>query len=100
MGSWMTRRKALFLDLDNTLYDWVAYFAPALRGMCQTLSEMSGLPLAILFDELKQVFKRHGTVEYSFAIQEIPSLVALHPDESPAQIVARYRAAIDVFQHR
>ena len=100
MGTWLDRRKAVFLDLDNTLYDWVAYFAPALRGMCRSLSEMTGVSSNTLFEELKAVFSKHGTVEYSFALQELPSLIAMHPSESGADLVARYRPAIDVFQHR
>lgn len=100
MGTRLDLRKTLFLDLDNTLYDWVAYFGPALRGMCRSLSEMTGISSNTLFEELKAVFGKHGTVEYSFALQEIPSLIAMHPGESAADLVARYRRAIDVFQHR
>lgn len=100
MGAWLELRKALFLDLDNTLYDWVAYFAPALRGMCRSLSEMTGIPSRTLFEELRVIFSKHGTVEYSFALQEMPSLIAMHPGASAADLVARYRPAIDVFQHR
>lgn len=100
MGSWLSRPKALLLDLDNTLYDWVAYFAPALRGMCRALSEESGITSETLFNEFRAVFKLHGTVEYSFALQELPSLMALHPDESSTDLVSRYRQVIEVFQHR
>lgn len=100
MGAWIESRKVLLLDLDNTLYDWVAFFAPAFRGMCQTLSEMSGLPTSVLYSEFRQIFARHGTVEYTFALQELPSLVAMHPHCSQAELVNTYRAAIDVFQHR
>ena len=100
MGAWLEQRKVLLLDLDNTLYDWVAFFAPALRGMCRILSEATGLSSESLFHEFKMVFARHGTVEYSFALQELPSVVAMHPGESSARIVERYRGAIEVFQHR
>lgn len=100
MGAWLEQRKVLLLDLDNTLYDWVAFFGPAFRGMCQTLSEMTGLASATLWDEFKTVFAKHGTVEYSFALQELPSLIALHPGATAAELVTAYRPAIDVFQHR
>ncbi len=100
MGTWVVRRKVLLLDLDNTLYDWVAFFAQALRGMCRALSDATGIPRATLFEEFKSVFARHGTVEYSFALQELPSLVARHPADTGAEIVNRYRFVIDVFQHR
>jgi phosphoglycolate phosphatase len=100
MGTWLEQPKVLLLDLDNTLYDWVAYFAPSLRGMCRCISEMSGIPSNTVFEELKIIFNKHGTVEYSFALQEIPSLIARHPGASAAEIVAKYRRAVDVFQHR
>lgn len=100
MGAWLTRRKALLLDIDNTLYDWVAFFGPAFRGMCQTLSEMTGIPTETLWSEFKAVFARHGTVEYSFALQELPSIINLHPQATAAELVATYRPAIEVFQHR
>jgi FMN phosphatase YigB (HAD superfamily) len=100
VGAWLRQRKVLLLDLDNTLYDWVSYFAPALRGMCHALSEATGLPSSVLFDELKIVFKAHGTVEYTFALQELPSLRRLHPRDTSAALVARYRPVIEVFQHR
>jgi phosphoglycolate phosphatase len=88
------------LDLDNTVYDWVAYFAPALRGMCRKLSEMTGIASDTFLEELKAVFKRHGTVEYSFALQELPCLIARNPGVTGVELVAKYRSAIDVFQHR
>lgn len=100
MGTWLAGTRALLLDLDNTLYDWVAFFAPALRGMCRALSEMTGIPQDRLFQEFRIVFRSHGTVEYSFALQELPSIVALHPDRSGAEIVDIYRPVVDVFQQR
>lgn len=99
MGSRVTRR-VVFVDLDNTLYDWVRFFAPALRGMCRVLSSMANLPLGEIYEELKGIFRTHGTVEYSFAVQELPSLQALHPGLSGPDIANIYRPAIDVFQHR
>jgi len=100
VGAWLTTRKALLLDLDNTLYDWVAYFAPALRGMCRALSEATGLSTGLLFEEFKTVFAKHGTVEYSFALQELPSLTRLHPGASDVALFERYRGVVEVFQHR
>ena len=78
----------------------VAYFAPALRGMCRALSEMSGLPVATIWSEFKAVFARHGSIEYSFALQELPSVLAMHPGVPAAELVRQYRPVIDVFQHR
>jgi phosphoglycolate phosphatase len=96
----MKRYKVLFVDLDNTLYDWLSYFAPALRGMCVKLSEMSDIALGTLLSDFRRVFIAHRTVEYSFALQELDSLKKKHPRMSGEEIVEEYRPALDVFQHR
>jgi len=46
------------------------------------------------------VFATHGSVEYIFALQELPSLKKLHPDCSGPQIVNHYFQAIEVYQSR
>ena len=100
MGSSIMRPKALLLDVDNTLYDWIGFFGPALRGMCSRLSELSGISVARLYSDFKSVFCEHGTVEYSFALQELRSLRELHPTIRGADLVDRYLDAIRVFQFR
>lgn len=92
--------ECLFLDLDNTLYDWLDYFAPAFRGLCLRISEMSGVKVNSLYEDFREVFAEHGTVEYSFAVQEVASLRILHPGWRGSDIVNYYRPALDVFQHR
>ncbi|HJP77868.1 MAG TPA: HAD family hydrolase [Pseudonocardiaceae bacterium] len=95
----MTRIKTVFMDLDNTLYDWLAFFAPAFRGMSKTLSELSGIRLSSIYDEFRDVFRMHGTVEYSYALQELASIRSLHPGLDGSALVERYRPAVDSFQH-
>jgi len=92
--------KYVFVDLDNTLYDWLGYFAPALRGMCVRLSELTGVSTDVLYDDFREVFSSHGTVEYTYALQEMSSIRRLHPGWQGAEVVNHYRSALDVFQHR
>jgi FMN phosphatase YigB (HAD superfamily) len=92
--------KVVFVDLDNTLYDWLGFFGPAFRGLCTHLSELSGLHVDQLYDEFKGVFTEHGSVEYTFALQELPSLRRLHSNLSKTQLVAEYFDAILVYQSR
>jgi phosphoglycolate phosphatase len=66
-----------------------------LGGMLARLAADSGLPREALEREFHALHQRHGTTEYAFAIQELPSLVALHPGED---LVARYAAAIDEYR--
>lgn len=82
-------------DIDNTLYDWMAMWFPAFEGMLARLAADSGVPRERLEREFSAVHQRHGTTEYAFAIQELPSLVALHPGED---LVTRYAAAIDAYR--
>lgn len=100
MGIDVNGVRLVIVDLDNTLYDWLTYFGPAMRGLCSRLSELSGCPTQVLYQEFRDVFSRHGSVEYSFALQELPSLRRLHPNLSGPEIVNRYRGAIDIYQSR
>lgn len=82
-------------DVDNTLYDWMGMWWPAFGGMLARLAADSGVPRETLEREFHALHQRHGTTEYAFAIQELPSLRALHPGED---LVARYAAAIDAYR--
>ena len=51
--------RAVITDLDNTLYDWVAYFIPAFRAMIKALVELTGVPETRLLDDtqgLEEIF--------------------------------------------
>jgi len=90
----------VLLDLDNTLYDWLGFFGPAMRGLCTRLGELSGVSASILYDDFKTVFSAHGSVEYTFALQELPSLRRLHPESSGPEIVHQYFGAVELYQSR
>jgi phosphoglycolate phosphatase-like HAD superfamily hydrolase len=66
--------RLLITDLDNTLYDWVTYFANAFRAMVNELSEILSVDVEELFDEFKGVHRRYGNSEQPFAIFELPSV--------------------------
>ena len=66
--------QVLFVDIDNTLYDWPNFFAPSFRVMVHVLSRELKVPEDRLYDECKAVFARHGSLEYSFVIQELDSV--------------------------
>src|SRR5678815_2102577 len=89
------RITAVVTDVDNTLYDWMAMWSPAFGGMLARLAADSGVPREALEREFRALHQRHGTTEYAFAIQELPSLRAQHPGED---LVARYAAAIEQYR--
>lgn len=90
--------RAVFFDLDNTLYDWVRYFARAFTVMAAEVSRHSGLPHDVVMAEAKDVFRLHGTVEYGFWIQELPSLQALHPGVRGHDLARQYWPSIEAFK--
>lgn len=94
----MTPRVSVVVtDLDNTLFDWVDIWHRSFRAMLDSLVRVSGIAEGVLLKEFKEVFTRHGTSEYAFAIEELPSLQRLHPGEDltsvHAEAIAAFREA-------
>ena len=65
----------LITDLDNTLYDWVTYFAEAFSALIEKAEEILSVPRSRLLDEFKRVHQRHHNSEHPFALLEIESVV-------------------------
>jgi len=81
-------------DLDNTLFDWVQIWHEPFRAMLTKLVEMSKVPEDKLLAEIQKVYEAHGTSEYAFLIEELPSLKAASPGSDLAEL---YRPAIDCY---
>ena len=79
-------------DLDNTLFDWVDVWHRSFSALLEELVRRSGVPRERLLDEIREVHRAHGTSEYAFVVEELPSLRELHPGGDPGEI---YRAAIE-----
>ena len=63
--------QVLITDLDNTLYNWMDYFAPSFRGMLHALSRQMHIDEETLYAQFRKVFARTGSVEYAYSIQEL-----------------------------
>lgn len=99
-GDEMKRKvSVLITDLDNTLYDWVEMWYRSFSAMLRVLVEQSGIPQETLEREIRQVFQEHGTSEYAFLVEELPSLQRQHPGQDIVQLyqpaIHAYRAARD-----
>jgi phosphoglycolate phosphatase len=57
-------------DMDNTLYSWVDYIVPAVEAMVAAVVQATGLPRLRVVQSLKQVYTRHESNEYPYALQE------------------------------
>lgn len=89
------KKRALITDLDNTLFDWVHIWFCCFRSMLDQMIMISGVPEAILIPEIKAVHQRHGTSEYSFLIEELPSLRRTYPG---ANLLNIFKPAIDAYR--
>lgn len=83
----------LVTDLDNTLWDWFHAWYTSFSAMLEKLSLLSGVPQDQLEREIRRVHQAHGTSEYSYLLNELPSL-ASEDDERDA--LDRYDEAIHV----
>jgi len=71
----------VIFDLDNTLYNWVDFFAPCFRGMVHALARETGLSEETLYTEFKAVYFKRGSLEWAFSVQELPSLQNVELEE-------------------
>lgn len=80
----MKSKLALITDLDNTLYDWVQIWYEGFRALVDSVVIASGIDRDTLLAEIRVVHQHHGTSEYTFLLQELPSLRKKHSrDEIP-----------------
>jgi phosphoglycolate phosphatase len=63
--------------------------------MLRQLVMQSGIDEEILKTEMQQVFQQHGTSEYAFVIEELPSLKALHRGKNLTEV---YHSAIQAYE--
>jgi len=71
----------LISDLDNTLYDFAEYFSPSFRAMIHALSRETGVVESQLVRDFAEVYRRHGTIEYTYSVQNLASLSSLNANE-------------------
>jgi phosphoglycolate phosphatase len=67
----------LVTDLDNTLYDWVEVWHRSFSAMLDVLLHHTGTERDLLLDEIREVHRAHGTSEYAFVAEELPSVQLL-----------------------
>jgi len=62
--------KLVVCDLDNTLYDWVGYFVPALYALVERAANILDVKQDVLLEDLKKVHQKHHDSEHPFALIE------------------------------
>jgi len=61
----------ILTDLDNTLYNWLDYFAPSFRAMVHALCKKIGISEEALIEDFKRIYREKRFIEYSFSVQEL-----------------------------
>lgn len=88
-------KKLLITDLDNTLYDWVTFFAQSFSAMINEAARISGVDKETLLDGFQEVHKRHHNSEYPFAILEVECLRKKYG--TPENVLAAMDGALHEF---
>ena len=82
------QKTAIITDLDNTLFDWVDLWVKCFSSMLEGIVEISGVPKEQLIPEIRKIHQKHGTSEYSFLIEEIPSLQSILKGKTATEVFA------------
>jgi phosphoglycolate phosphatase len=83
--------KLLVTDLDNTLYDWVGFFAKAFRAMVDEAVELLAVDRDELLDQIQAVHRRQHDSERPWSLAETPAACSRWPIRE-ARLVALDRA--------
>jgi FMN phosphatase YigB (HAD superfamily) len=87
----------LITDLDNTLYDWVTFFAKAFQGMVEELSELLDTDREQLYSEFKALNQSYGTSEQPFTALELPSVRHRFGDLSRRELMRKLDVPLHAF---
>lgn len=89
--------KLFVTDIDNTLFDWVHYYVTSFMAMMQDVATSIGAPLPVVLQESRDVFAVHGSIEYPFVVQELPSVARHYGDDIEKMLAGVVRSAREVF---
>jgi FMN phosphatase YigB (HAD superfamily) len=86
------RTKLVITDVDNTFYDFGAYFEAGLQALIPEVARQLQISTDAAIASLRAVYQKFGSIEYPFAIEEFQELKPL-PLERRRAIVERTTAA-------
>jgi len=90
--------RLIVTDVDNTLFDWVGYYVSAFGSLLERLSSIIGVPYGVLAAESREVFSRHGSIEYPFLVQELPSVLNHYKEDVDLMLAEAVMPARDTFK--
>lgn len=93
-------KKLLVCDLDNTLYDWIAYFVPSFYAMVERVVAITGCDQNKLLDDFRLVHQKHHDFEQPFALLETETIKQLYPNVSLDAVVRELDPAFRAFNSK
>jgi phosphoglycolate phosphatase-like HAD superfamily hydrolase len=89
----------LVTDLDNTLYDWVTYYAQSFEAMLRELSVVLDVPESLLLAEFKQIHQTYGNSEQPLALLDLPSVSRKYDQKPRSELLRNLARPLKAFQH-
>lgn len=89
----IVRRRAIITDIDNTLYNFVDYFAPAFRAMVHVLANRTNIPEEEVVRSFKEVYRRFHSLEYPNSVQKLSVLQERYEPKEIEELVHIARVA-------
>lgn len=77
--------RLLVVDLDDTIWHWFNPWHQGFSALLSGISEQSGVSVDELIPEIRSIHQARGTAEYSWLIDELPSLQSAVPDGMTAR---------------
>jgi len=89
--------RLVITDLDNTLYDWVAWYARAVEAMIDGAAAIMGCASTPIYEQLRDAYSSRRSVEDSRALLELPLVLAHFGDRATAGLALE--PALEAFTH-
>lgn len=71
----------IVFDIDNTLYDFAAYFSPFFRSAVHIVAKELGLSEDVVIDDFRAIFSDVGSLEYQFLVQRSSLIRDIEPSK-------------------
>lgn len=89
--------RLLICDLDNTLYDWVSFYAQSFLAFVDGLVATTGIEREELLDDFRAVHRRHQNSEHPFAVLELECIRRRFAGMSNEDILSELDEAMHAF---
>ena len=92
--------EVLICDLDNTLYDWFAFFVPSFYAMVDTVVEITDCDREKLLDDFREVHQKHHDSEHPFSLLETSTIQKLFGNSTKREIAEALDPAFHAYNSK